>query len=101
MTHHATHPAPPAGPAEPAAVDTLTKLTVRELIAALVNLQDRLNHDAASGGYQHLPGQTHRRAALLQRERQIVAELRRRRTTPAAGTADLDDDRVASGSGCS
>ena len=99
MTHHASHPAPPAGPAESAAVDTLTKLTVRELIGALVHLQDRLNHDAASGGDQHLPGQTHRRAALLQRERRIVAELRRRRTTPAAGTADLDDDRVASRSG--
>ena len=96
MTHHASHPAPPAGPAKPAAVDTLTQMTVRELIAALVHLQDRLNHDAASGGYQHLPGQTHRRAALLQRERQIVAELRRRRTTPVAGTADLDDDRAAS-----
>ena len=96
MTHYASHPTPPAGPAESAAVDTLTQLTVRELIAALVNLQDRLNHDAASGGYQHLPGQTHRRAALLQRERRIVAELRRRRTTPAAGTAALEVDRTAS-----
>ena len=96
MTHHATHPAPPAGPGEPAAVDTLTQLTVRDLIAALVNLQDRLNHDAASGGYQQLPGQTHRRAALLQRERQIVTELRRRRTTPSAGSAALNADRAAS-----
>ena len=98
MTHYAAHPTPPAGPGEPAAVDTLGQLTVRELIAALVNLQDRLNHDAASGGYQHLPGQTHRRAALLQRERKIVAELRRR-TTPAAGTAAPEVDRVPSPSG--
>ncbi len=64
----------------PAPADALAALSVRELIAELTNLQGRLNHDAAGGGYQKLPGQTRRRAALVHREHQIVSELRRRRS---------------------
>ena len=49
----------------------------RELRFELVTIRDRLNNDSA-GGYQQLPGQTRRRAALIKRERQIVAYLERR-----------------------
>jgi hypothetical protein len=74
-------PAQPTTPSKsPAPADALAALSVRELIAELTNLQGRLNHDAAGGGYQKLPGQTRRRAALVQREHQIVSELRRRRS---------------------
>lgn len=74
-------PAQPTTPSKsPAPADALAALSVRELIAELTNLQGRLNQDAAGGGYQKLPGQTRRRAALVQREHQIVSELRRRRS---------------------
>ena len=49
----------------------------RELRFELVTIRDRLTHDSAGGGYQQLPGQTRRRAALIRRERQIVAQLER------------------------
>ena len=49
----------------------------RELRFELVTIRERLNNDSAGGGYQQLPGQTRRRAALLKRERQIVAHLER------------------------
>ena len=49
----------------------------RELRFELVTIRDRLNNDSAGGGYQQLPGQTRRRAALIKRERQLVAQLER------------------------
>ena len=86
-------PTQPATPSKsPAPADPLAALTVRELIAELSNLQDRLNHDAAGGGYQKLPGQTRRRAALVQQEHQIVSELRRRRSTVPPRDQDIQRD---------
>jgi len=43
----------------PAPADALAALSVREMIAELTNLQGRLNHDAAGGGYQKLALVTH------------------------------------------
>ena len=63
-----------AGPSEAAPPPGQTE---RELRFELVTIRDRLTHDSAGGGYQQLPGQTRRRAALLKRERQIVAHLER------------------------
>jgi len=74
-------PDQPTHPSQsPAPADALAALSVREMTAELTNLQGRLNRDAAGGGYQKLPGQTRRRAALVHREHQIVSELRRRRS---------------------
>lgn len=67
----------------------LSQMTIRELIGELARLQDRRRHDAAACGYQPMPGQTARTAAILRREQQISAELRRRRGTGAvAGNLD-------------
>jgi hypothetical protein len=41
-----------------AAVSDLRELSVRELLAELTHLQDRINQGGASGGYEHAPGQT-------------------------------------------
>jgi len=60
-------------------VVVLREFSVRELLAELTHLQDRINHGAASGGYEHAPGQTSRLAGLRRREHRVVAELRRRR----------------------
>jgi len=78
MTSPIDQPTTPSKSSAPA--DALAALSVRAMIAELTNLQGRLNRDAAGGGYQKLPGQTRRRAALVHREHQIVSELRRRRS---------------------
>ncbi|GAB3878591.1 hypothetical protein [Terrabacter terrigena] len=56
----------------------LESMTIRELIAELVRLQDMIDRDAASNGYRPIPGQMHRRAELQRRERRITRELDRR-----------------------
>jgi hypothetical protein len=53
-------------------------MTIRELIAELVRLQDMVDRDAAANGYRPIPGQMHRRAELQRRERRITRELDRR-----------------------
>ncbi len=60
--------------------EELAGLALAELHAELTHVRDRLNHDAASAGFRRLPGQMHRRAALVRREHQLAAELRRRRS---------------------
>jgi len=67
-------------PVHPHEVADPAALSVRELLTELSHLQDRINHDAAAGSYQHLPGQTRRRAALQRREQTIITELRQRRS---------------------
>ena len=57
---------------------SLESMSIRELIAELTRLQDRMDRDAASNGYRPVPGQMHRRAELQRRERRIVRELDRR-----------------------
>jgi hypothetical protein len=56
----------------------LDAMSIRELIAELALLQERIDRDAAAGGYRPVPGQVHRRAELERRERQVVRELDRR-----------------------
>jgi hypothetical protein len=56
----------------------LEAMSIRELIAELTRLQDRIDRDAASNGYRPVPGQMHRRAELQRRERHILRELDRR-----------------------
>ena len=62
----------------------------RGLRFELVTIRDRLNNDSASGGYQQLPGQTRRRAALIKRERQIVAHLERPQPPPTLDVSPPD-----------
>ena len=65
---------------------SLESMTIRELIAELVRLQDMVDRDAAANGYRPIPGQMHRRAELQRRERRITRELDRR---SAAGTVSV------------
>ncbi|NUO33557.1 MAG: hypothetical protein HOQ27_00565 [Dermatophilaceae bacterium] len=62
----------------------LESMTIRELIAELARLQDMIDRDAASNGYRPVPGQMHRRAELMRRERRITRELDRRYAAGAA-----------------
>ncbi|KRF40985.1 hypothetical protein ASG96_09325 [Terrabacter sp. Soil810] len=58
---------------------SLTQLTVRELVAELTRVEDRLREDAHHAGPRPLPGQVSREAALRRRERVLLAELAARR----------------------
>ncbi len=86
MTDNPSDPAldgPPLSQPTAYTTEELAGLALDELHAELTHVRDRLNHDAAGAGFRRLPGQMHRRAALVRREHQLAAELRRRR--PAGG----------------
>ena len=57
----------------------LSELTVKELLAELTRVEDRLREQAHHAGPRPLPGQVSREAALRRRERLLLAELSSRR----------------------
>ena len=61
----------------------LTELTVRELLAELTRVEDRLREQAHHAGPRPLPGQVSREAALRRRERLLLTELAARRASLA------------------
>lgn len=63
----------------------VTDLSIRELLAELTRVEDRLREQAHHAGPHPLPGQVSREASLRRRERALLAELRLRRTDLAAG----------------
>lgn len=63
----------------------VTDLSIRELLAELTRVEDRLREQAHHAGPHPLPGQVSREASLRRRERALLAELRLRRADPAAG----------------
>jgi hypothetical protein len=58
---------------------SLAQLTVRDLIAELTRVEDRLREEAHHAGPRPLPGQVSREASLRRRERVLLAELAARR----------------------
>lgn len=92
MTDHPSDPTstgPTASHPPAYTADELAALPLGELLAELTHVRHRLNHDAASSGFRRLPGQMHRRAALVRREHQLAAELRRRRPAGDDSVAEL------------
>lgn len=69
---------------------SLTQLTIRELIAELTRVEDRLREDAHHAGPRPLPGQVSREAALRRRERLLLAELAARRESQSSAEAEAD-----------
>jgi hypothetical protein len=65
----------------------VNELSIRELVAELARVEDRLRDQAHHAGPHPLPGQVSREAALRRRERALLAELRVRRSGPSAQTA--------------
>ena len=78
----------------------LTELTVRELLAELTRVEDRLREQAHHAGPRPLPGQVSREAALRRRERLLLTELAARRASFAdqqvQTAATPTPDRVSS-----
>ncbi|KRF41970.1 hypothetical protein ASH01_18005 [Terrabacter sp. Soil811] len=74
----------------------LAELTVRDLLAELTRVEDRLREQAHHAGPRPLPGQVSREAALRRRERLLLAELAARRASfaeqpqPTAATPTQD-----------
>lgn len=75
-SHSPRYPGSPGSPGSQAQGQDLEAMTVRELLAELARLQDRLR--AESTNAPPLPGQMARRAAVRRQERAIQRELHTR-----------------------
>jgi hypothetical protein len=70
----------------------VTELSIRELLAELTRVEDRLREQAHHVGPHPLPGQVSREAALRRRERSLLAELRSRRDAGPEGQPEPQDE---------
>lgn len=70
----------------------MTELSIRELLAELTRVEDRLREQAHHAGPRPLPGQVSREAALRRRERSLLSELRSRREAVRDRQPDLQDE---------
>lgn len=60
----------------------LESMSIRQLVIGLTLLQDETNRETAADGHESGAGHTPQRAARLQRELALVAELQKRPLAP-------------------